>query len=130
MVHKRRRGTAIVETPRGILVVSGKRKLFLLPGGKANHRESRKGASIRELKEETGLITLDCKYLFSHMGGIHKDYSGGHFQDHHKVFLITTKGNPKPKHEIKHIAYYNPKSNIKISNKTKEIIEKYYSIKT
>jgi hypothetical protein len=35
MVHRRRRGTAIVETPKGILVASERRKIFLLPGGGA-----------------------------------------------------------------------------------------------
>ena len=60
----RRRGTAIVQTPKGILVVAGKRKMFLLPGGGAHPTESRQRAAIRELEEETGLQATSCKYLF------------------------------------------------------------------
>jgi 8-oxo-dGTP diphosphatase len=56
-VWHRRRGTAIVETKKGILVVSGHGKVFMLPGGAANHKESRLQAAIRELQEETGLVS-------------------------------------------------------------------------
>lgn len=129
MVHRRRRGTAIVETSKGILVASGRRKIFLLPGGGAEGWESRRRAAIRELREETGLHTKESTYLFSFIGGIHKDHKGGHFQDHHKVFLIKAEGDARPRHEIKYIAYYTPDSNIRLSSITKEIIDKYLSIK-
>ncbi len=125
MVRRRRRGTAIVDTPNGILVASGRRKIFLLPGGGAGRHESRKRAAIRELREETGLIATNSKYLFRHIGRVHKDKRGGHFQDHNKVFLIKATGNPRPRHEIKYVAFWNPNSNIRISGVTKEIIEKY-----
>lgn len=129
MVHRRRRGTAIVDTPKGILVAGGKRKVFLLPGGGAEKWESRRKAAIRELREETGLHAKESTYLFSHIGEVHKDYKGGNFQDYHKVFLIKTEGDARPRHEIKYIAYYNPCSSIRLSSITKEIIEKYYKIK-
>lgn len=40
MVRTRRRGTAIVDTPKGILVVSNDCTHFLLPGGDARRDES------------------------------------------------------------------------------------------
>jgi len=57
-LSKRRRGTAIVDTSRGILVVSHGNRTFYLPGGGAEKGESQKNAAIRELKEETGLVPL------------------------------------------------------------------------
>ena len=64
MVYNRRRGTAIVEFPEGILVVSQGSEYFMLPGGGANKGESRRKAAIRELKEETGLKSLEQNICF------------------------------------------------------------------
>lgn len=129
MIKKRRRGTAIVETDKGILLVAGKSKLFITPGGNAKSWESRKNAVIRELKEETGLKSISAKFLFSYVGRVHNGFKGK-FQDYHKVFLVKISGNVKPKHEVKYIEYYNKKSKFKISQSTKEIIEKYSNRKT
>lgn len=129
MVYRQRRGTAIVETKKGILVASGRKKIFLLPGGGAKRFESRRKAAIRELKEETGLNAYSTKFLFRHLGRVHKSFQGGHFRDHHKVFLVKAKGTPRPKYEIKYLAWYKTGSKIQLSMTTKEIIEKYYEIK-
>jgi len=129
MVYRQRRGTAIVETKKGILVASGRKKIFLLPGGGAKRFESRRKAAIRELKEETGLRAHSSKFLFRHLGVIHKSIRGGHFQDHHKVFLIKASGTPRPRHEIKYVAWYKPGSKVRLSKTTQEIIEKYYEMK-
>jgi len=80
MTYKRRQGLAIVDTKEGILVVSGKKRIFILPGGGAGKGESRKRATIRELREETGLIAYSCKFLFYHRGSKHRSYKGGHFR--------------------------------------------------
>jgi len=125
MTYKRRQGLAIVDTKKGILVVSGRKRVFILPGGGADKGESRKRATIRELKEETGLIVYSCEFLFYHIGSKHRSYKGGHFRNYSKVFLIKTLGKAKPRHETKHIAYYKHGSNINISYNTKLIIEKY-----
>src|SRR3989344_4544949 len=71
MTIVRRRGTAIVDTPKGILVCSGRRKIFLLPGGgtERKSKESRRKAAMRELREETGLKAYSSKYLFTYNEG-------------------------------------------------------------
>jgi len=118
MVSKRRRGTAIVETPEGILVVSRNNRDFYLPGGGAEKDESSENASIRELKEETSLQTISCEFLFEYED----------FGNSHKVFLIQSVGAAKPSNEIKYIDYFNG-SNLKVSNTTWEILELYRAIK-
>ncbi len=119
-MHKRRRGTAIVDTPNGILVVSVGGRTYYLPGGGARRGESRRKAAIRELKEETGLIADDCSYLLEYAS--HSNY--------HKIFLIKGIGEPKPLHEIRHIAYFNPENpKIHASASTRKIIELYFGIR-
>lgn len=129
MVRKRRRGTAIVETGKGILVTSGRKKVFILPGGGANKGETRTKAAMRELREETGLKAYSSKYLFKYAGVVHKSLSGGHFQDHHTVIFVKAKGHARPRHEVKYIDYYKPGSKVRISGTTRKIIDKYYQCK-
>ena len=115
MITRRRRGTAIVETSEGILVVSRNNRTFFLPGGGAESGESRRDAAIRELKEETGLQAVTCRFLFEYPT----------YVNDHKVFLIKTTGVAEPEHEIKYIEYFDG-SNLKVSNVTWEIIELYH----
>ncbi|MEM1581923.1 MAG: NUDIX domain-containing protein [Candidatus Bathyarchaeia archaeon] len=117
---KRRRGTAIVEFPEGILVVSQNGRTFMLPGGAARKGESRRRAAIRELSEETGLTAIDILYLF--------EYTSSY--NCHKVFLVKCYGRPQPRGEIKYITFYNKNSNIKVTNATKKIIEMYWKLKS
>lgn len=128
MVIVRRRGTAIIETNKGILVASGRKKLFLLPGGGAEKWESRRKAAIRELKEETGLKAIYWKYLFTYHEPKYNYHNGQRrkIRNLHKVFLIKVIGNPKPNyHDVSHIDYWKPNSKVNISRTTKLIIEKY-----
>jgi len=104
MTIVRRRGTAIIDTPNGILVASGRRKIFLLPGGGTKRKESRRKAAIRELREETGLRAYSSKYLFTY--NEQKYYPDGRKRkivNLHKVFLIKAKGHARPREEVKHI---------------------------
>lgn len=119
----RRRGTAIVDTPKGILVVSH-HNTWLLPGGGANKGESREKAAIRELREETGLQATNCKFLFEY----NEPDDGRRIRNLHKVFLIEAGGVPKPNHhDVHHVAYWLPKSNIQLSRTTKIIVDRYMS---
>jgi len=105
------------------------RGFSLLPGGEANKDESRIEAAMRELREETGLHPYYAKYLFRHIGKVHKSRGHGYFQDHHTVCRVKAKGTPSPRHEIKYVAYYKPSSAVRISGVTREVIEKYYNYK-
>ena len=118
---KRRRGTAIVETEKGILLTAMSQGGFLLPGGGADHGETRFRAAIRELEEETGLLAYDAKVLFHHESHHHK----------HTVVLIKASGSPKPTKEISKIAYYTPDAgdSLDISQGTRDILLKYYEWK-
>lgn len=115
-----------METQEGILVVSKSGRSFILPGGGAKRNESEKEAAIRELMEETGLETVDISYLFGFTGVTHKGARGGLFRNAHKVFLVTAKGTPEPRQEIKRVAYYTG-SSPKISYSARKIIERYRS---
>lgn len=127
MIKKRRRGAALVETNKGILVVAWKEKNlgFMIPGGGANFFERRKKAAIRELEEETGLKAVSAKYLFKFKGPIFKNKKGKLQQNHSKVFLIRTEGKPKPKNEVKHIAYWKPGSKINLMKGAQMLLDIY-----
>ena len=130
MIKKRRKGVAIVDTPKGILVVAGRSKKFMLPGGGAKRGESRRKAAIRELYEETGLKAIKVKYLFSYVGRKWHTKKGSIVRNYAKVFLIEAKGNPRPRSEIKYIAFWRPGSKLNITKGTKKIISKYIEIKS
>ena len=118
---KRRRGTAIVETERGVLLTAMGNGEFLLPGGGADRGETRFRAAIRELEEETGLLAYDAKVIFHHDSYHHK----------HTVVLIKASGHPEPTKEISEIAYYTPVTGyaLDISQGTRDILHKYYEWK-
>ena len=117
----RRRGTVIVDTPKGILVASH-HKTWLLPGGGANKEESREKAAIRELREETGLRATSCKYLFEY----DEPNDDRKIRNLHKVFLIEAEGKSKPNHhDVHHLAFWKPGCNIKLSPTTTRIVNHY-----
>jgi len=127
MVRARRRGTAIVDTPKGILVVSKDGKNFLLPGGGARRDETWQDATERELKEETGLEVVDIAYLFEFTGITRTGARGGLFRNAHKAFLVTATGVAEPRQEIKRVAYYDG-SDPRLSYSARKIIERYRSL--
>lgn len=125
----RRRGTAlVVNKDKEILLVSGRSKIFMLPGGGANKHETRFEAAQRELYEETGLKTISAKFLFRyHSSAVHKAHGGYYFKDHHTVVLIKAKGKVKPRSDAKYHCWYKPGMDVKLTSATKKIIEKYNS---
>lgn len=127
LVKTRLRGTAIVETEQGILLVSEDGIRFSLPGGAAEKDELWIQAAIRELREETGLCAYSAQYLFSHLGNIRKRGST-YSRNDHRVFLIEAEGVPVPSQEIKVVQFYNPGDSIKISNSTRHILERYRTL--
>jgi len=129
MVYTRRRGTAIVDTPNGILVVSLDGSNFTLPGGGAHLDESRREAAIRELMEETGMKAVDLTHLFEFMGGMHKGPRGGNLRNAHKVFLVTATGTPAPGQEVKRVAYYDGPGP-SLTPSAEGIIKKYQSVRS
>jgi 8-oxo-dGTP pyrophosphatase MutT (NUDIX family) len=126
MIHKRRRGAAIVETKKGILVVSWDKKLFMLPGGGANFLETRRKAAIRELEEETGLKAKSAEYLFNYITPVFNNRKGEPTRNHAKVYLIEAEGIAKPKSEVKHIDYWKPGSKLKLMAGATIALEKYF----
>lgn len=129
MTARRRKGIAIVETNKGILVVSGKNRRFILPGGGAGRWESRKRAAIRELYEETGLRAKKVKYLFRHLGGEWRTHRGKLVRNHSKVFLIEAQGVARPRSEIKYINYWKSGNKVKTALGTLNIINRYLKTK-
>ena len=128
MVRTRRRGTAIVETPEGILVVSLDGSNFTLPGGGVKRKESRREAAIRELMEETGMRAVGLMHLFEFLGGIHQGPRGGSFRNAHEVFLVTATGTPAPGQEVKKVAYFDG-SGPPLTPSATKILERYRSVK-
>lgn len=126
MIHRRRRGSALVETKKGVLVVAWESKIFMLPGGGANFFETRKRAAIRELEEETGLKAKSAKYLFKYAGPQFKHNNGKMYRNYAKVYLIKAEGKPKPANEVKHIAYWKPGSKLNVMAGAKIALDKYF----
>jgi len=106
----RRKGVALVQTSRGILMVREHRNRdFSLPGGGTNHGESRRSACMRELQEETGLVPISAEYLCQYLGNPFKGaYGGGSIRNDVKVFVVQAKGEPIIKSEIEEIAWWTP----------------------
>jgi 8-oxo-dGTP diphosphatase len=113
--YDQRRGSALVETEKGILLASSTGRDFRLPGGKPKKGESSIQAAVRELREETNLRAYDVRYLFTFSRS--------------KVFLIRAKGIPEPTSEIHNLAYYPPDRDIRVSANTKRIIRRYRDLK-
>ncbi len=117
----RRRGTAIVDTDKGILLMSNSSRLYLLPGGGAKKGEDRMDAVIRELKNEIGLEPKSCRYLFSF-----DEPEDKKLRNLHKVYLVEIEGDIATQtNQRKHVEYWHEGSKLKLSNAASLIIDRY-----
>jgi len=118
----RKRGTAIVDTDKGILLVSNSSRLFILPGGGAKKQEDRMDAAIRELKDQTGLEAKSCRYLFSF-----DEPEDKKLRNLHKVYLVEVSNDSSKPTGKRHIEYWREGSKLNLGNSTRLIIDRYMS---
>jgi 8-oxo-dGTP pyrophosphatase MutT (NUDIX family) len=129
---KRARGTAIIKTPKGILLTfAPEERAFILPGGGIEPRESLARGTIREVFEETGLNIKDLKFLGQVTGPIKRfgvKRPGFRFvKEQFEVFETKVSGFPKgglrPSTEVQKIAFLKPGSKLPITPTTREILK-------
>jgi 8-oxo-dGTP pyrophosphatase MutT (NUDIX family) len=97
--------------------VSSSGSYYRLPGGKPKKGEAGIEAAIRELREETGLLAYNVKYIFKFHAS--------------KVLKIKSKEKPEPRNEIHHFAFFRQgkKMKVKVSENTVKILDIYYDLK-
>ena len=128
----RLRGTAIVEMPEGILLVQEKNGLYGLPGGGIEGKEVMSIGTLRELREETGIKGKNAEFLFEYNDPTKKRaWEGGMYNNDFFVYRVADfEGVPKAKNEVSGIDYYNPGSNLPLTQATRTILNKYYHVDT
>ena len=114
---RRRRATAIVEYPEGILVTVMRYMACGLPGGSIQPGEAEEVVVVRELREETGLIVDEAILLF-HYETLVSD---------HAVFWVQARGTPAPRGKVDQLAYYRPGSALNLSPEAQAIIDRFYA---
>jgi 8-oxo-dGTP diphosphatase len=116
---KRKRATAIVEYPEGILLALMRYMAAALPGGGVKPGETDEQAVVRELCEETTLTATRAVLLFRYSSLAHD----------HAVFWVTASGTPQASEEVDKIAYYRPGTAIKLSSETRAILARFAEYK-
>lgn len=114
---RRRRATAIVEYPEGILVTVMRYMACGLPGGSIQPDEAEEIVVVRKLHEETGLIAEQVILLFHYETSV----------SDHAVFWIQARGIPAPRGKVDQLAYYQPGSALNLSPEAQAIIDRYYA---
>lgn len=116
-MSKRRRATAIVTFPQGVLLVRQQNgRQFMLPGGGIEVAEIDIIGAIRELQEETTLIARSARFLFEYESD----------SNLHQVFSIEANGTATPSQEIAELSYYQPGRDLPILPSTHAILDRYY----
>lgn len=112
---QRRRITAIIEYPEGILVTLMRHMLPSLPGGGIKYGESEEQALARELYEETRLQVAHARLLFHHTTAANQ----------HAVYAVEAIGEPQAAEEVDALGYYQPGGKLKLAPDSLEIIKQY-----
>ena len=113
---KRRRATAIIEYPAGILLTHMRGMAPALPGGGIKPGESDEAAVIREVLEETSLQVVHALFLFHFETFAHQ----------HAVFWIIPTGIPQASQEVDALLYYTPEKLIRVSPETYELLKYFH----
>jgi 8-oxo-dGTP diphosphatase len=116
---RRRRATAIIEYPDGILVTVMRYMACGLPGGSIQPGEAEEVVVVRELREETCLIAEEAILLFHYETSV----------SDHAVFRILARGTPKPCGKVDQLAYYRPGAALNLSPEAQAIIDRFYAYK-
>ncbi|WP_338099873.1 NUDIX domain-containing protein [Methanolapillus africanus] len=126
----RRRGTAVVETSEGVLLVRERNGLYNLPGGGVEGMENVPTAALRELREETGIKGKNPEFLFDYSDPTRKRaWEGGLYNNEFMVYRINEfEGVPRASNEVSGIDYYKPGSDLPLSDATKVILDRYYGV--
>lgn len=119
MPPRRRRASAIVERPEGILLVLMRHMGAMLPGGGIKPFESDGDAAARELLEETGLVAERVVFLFERQS----------LGQSNAVFWVRAQGVPKPCNEIDQIAYYPPREPLRLAPETQSILHQFAELR-
>jgi 8-oxo-dGTP diphosphatase len=118
-ITKRRRASAIVERPEGIVLVLMRHMGAMLPGGGIKSGESDHDAALRELNEETGLIAEHAVFLFQYESVAQTN----------AIFWVQAHGRPRPCNEIDQIAYYHTNTQLRLSPETQTILRRFGQLK-
>jgi 8-oxo-dGTP pyrophosphatase MutT (NUDIX family) len=119
LITKRRRASAIVERPEGILLVLMRHMGAMLPGGGVKSGEADHDAALRELNEETGLIADHAVFLFQYESAAQTN----------AIFWVQAQGQPRPCNEIDQIAYYRADAQLRLSPETQTILRRFKQLK-
>lgn len=114
---KRRRASAIVQHPQGIVLVLMRHLDAMLPGGGVHDHETEQDGVLRELLEETGLVAQEATFLFQ----VESSYQTN------AVFWVLAPGTPQPHNEIDAIAYF-PDPTLRLSSQTQLILRRFQAL--
>ena len=114
---RRRRATAIIEYPEGILVTVMRHMACGLPGGSIQPGEAEDVVLVRELRTETSLIADEMSLLFHYETAV----------SDHSVFWILPRGTPTAGGDVDQLAFYQPGSDLNLSPEAQAIIERFYA---